>query len=30
MVPEGAQPEAVWFPFENLVDPTSDYLVATH
>ena len=30
LVPEGAQPEAVWFPFENLVDPTSDHLVATH
>jgi hypothetical protein len=30
LVPEGAQAEAVWFPFENMVDPTSDYLVATH
>lgn len=29
LIPEGAKPEAVWFPFENLVDETSNYLVAT-
>jgi hypothetical protein len=30
LVPEGSKPEAVWFPYENLVDPTSDHLIATY